>query len=186
MSFTLDRSCDWILRKFEACTCSGPGTVSPATGSAAIPTEALLEVIKPLVFGDPHVKSAVLMAALEPIIFRAPCSSLIQRLRDAAKSAAFGDELTELQQLPAYVAALNDLGHQATISYLTKPHMCERIVEIKRTKKSCPVRLNTPLQQATTGGAPPQATTGGAPPQATVGGAPPWGLQPAAAPQYGQ
>ena len=83
MSFTLDRSCDWILRKFEACTCSGPGTVSPATGSAAIPTEALLEVIKPLVFGDPHVKSAAPMAALEPIIFRAPCSSLIQRLRDA-------------------------------------------------------------------------------------------------------
>jgi hypothetical protein len=139
MSFSFNFSTSWALLKFEACTCSGPGTVSPATGSTAFPTKALLEIIKPLVHADPSVKHSVLTAALEPYLFRAPCKSLVQSLRAAAKIAVFGDPLTELQMFPAYVAALNDLGHRAEHTYLTKEQMCDRMVEIKRLVNSAPL-----------------------------------------------
>ena len=38
MTFILDVGGSWVLRKIEACTCSGPGVISQATGSTAIPT----------------------------------------------------------------------------------------------------------------------------------------------------
>ena len=60
----------WALTKVVACTCTGPGTVASTTGSTAIPTRALVQLVKPLLAADLAAKSKVIVAAVAPYVYR--------------------------------------------------------------------------------------------------------------------
>ena len=120
----------WLLTKMVKCSCPAPAAVTTANGSTAIPSAALLEIVKPLIKEKAKVNSCILVACLTPYLFRPPNPSLVQRLRNASKLAIFGDPLTELRALPAYLAALTDLGYECKMNYLDEGAMRQRLLVI--------------------------------------------------------
>ena len=122
----------WVLTCEVDCNCTDAATVTSATGSTAIPTRALVQLVKPLVEADPKVTSKVIEALLTQYMYRLPNPSLVQRLRMAALHAHVGDPLEEVQKLPAYVQALKDCGHHAELNLLTVQEYHKKYIEMAR------------------------------------------------------
>ena len=122
----------WVLTCKVDCNCTDAATVTSATGSTAIPTRALVQLVKPLVEADPKVTSKVIEALLTQYMYRLPNPSLVQRLRMAALHAHVGDPLEEVQKLPAYVQALKDCGHHAELNLLTVQEYHKKYIEMAR------------------------------------------------------
>ena len=122
----------WELTGIVPCSCPpGPAIVTPSTGSTAIPTRALVAMLKPLFEGDQKISKKALVQVLTDVLYRPINPSLLQRVRAVALLEINGDPVNELQILPARIAALNQLGHNAGMVLLNAEQMKDRLVDIQ-------------------------------------------------------
>ena len=88
-------------------------------------------MLKPLFEGDQKISKKALVQVLTDVLYRPINPSLLQRVRAAALLEINGDPVNELQILPARIAALNQLGHNAGMVLLNAEQMKDRLVDIQ-------------------------------------------------------
>lgn len=127
----------WECKELQHHTCVGRGGTQARQKNTAYSMEEMVPIIRHLMGKGAKLSPSSIKAALREYLNGEISDSKANRLKRKAKEDIVGVGKDDIQYFPAYVAALNDLGHDATGHYANSDELIDMLVnKLKKEHKS--------------------------------------------------